>query len=174
MDSEMIKVRPVKAQDAEELFPLIYKSSITDTICWDGPSSLEDFRSGLKEREHLAQEGAVHQFTIIERKTSKTIGSIDIRPYEELFRGDIGLWIGVPFQGKGYGSEAVRQIVRYGFEELHMEKIEAKIFVGNLASKMVFEKVGFQLEGTLRRCEKKRGRFIDEWVLGILKEEFIY
>ncbi len=172
MNSEIIKIRPVEAEDADELFPLIYNSPITNTICWDGPSSLEDLRTGLKERELLTRNGSIHQFTIIESLTRKKIGSIDIRPYEELFSGDMGLWIGIPFQGKGYGVEAVRLIVQYGFQKLNMEKIEAKIFTGNLASKRVFEKVGFQLEGTIRKCEKKHGRFIDEWLLGILKEEF--
>lgn len=172
MNLEIIKIRPIEVQDADELFPLIYNSPITDTICWDGPSSLENLRAGYKERELLTRAGSIHQFTIIEMDTGKKIGSIDIRPYEELFRGDMGLWIGAAFQGKGYGTEAVRQIVRYGFEKLNMEKIEAKIFLGNLASRKLFEKAGFQHEGTLRKCERKRGRFIDEWIFGILKEEF--
>jgi RimJ/RimL family protein N-acetyltransferase len=83
----------------------------------------------------------------------------------------MGLWIGPPFQGKGYATSAVKRILKYGFETLGMQKIEAKIFVGNIASRRVFEKCGFQLEGTIRRAEIKRGKFVDEWLFGILKEE---
>jgi ribosomal-protein-alanine N-acetyltransferase len=83
----------------------------------------------------------------------------------------MGLWIGTPYQGKGYGTEAVQQILQYGFTKLEMQKVEAKIFVGNTASRKAFEKCGFQLEGTIRRCEMKRGEFIDEWLFGILREE---
>ena len=167
-----ISLKLVEAADADELFPLIYNSSITDTILWDGPTSLEELRAGLAEREQQVKAGKKHQFTIVESSTGKKIGSIDIRPYEEAYRGDMGLWIGQPFQGKGYGTEAVRKVVEFGFAKLRMEKIEAKIFVGNLGSRRAFEKNGFVLEGTIRKCEKKRGRFIDEWLLGLTREDF--
>jgi RimJ/RimL family protein N-acetyltransferase len=130
-------------------------------------------KQGLKAREELTRAGKCHQFTIVETSTGKKIGSIDIRPYDEgePFRGDMGLWIGPPFQGKGYGTLAVQQILKYGFEKLGMQKIEAKIFLGNIASRRIFEKCGFQLEGTIRRAEMKRGKLVDEWLFGILKEE---
>lgn len=167
----MIILKPVEELDAQELFPLVFKSPVLNTILWDGPASLEDLKKGLKEREEQFKKGVGHQFTIIEQKSEKKIGSIDIRPYEEPFRGDMGLWIGVPYHGKGYGPAAIQKILQYGFEKLQMQKVEAKIFVGNTASRKAFEKCGFQLEGTIRRCEMKRGEYIDEWLFGILREE---
>src|SRR4051812_14596915 len=131
MQGKLISLAPIQAADAEELFPLVYKSSVTDTICWNGPDSLEAFKAGMTERSQLVREGKCHQWTIVERASGKKIGSIDLRPYAgEEFRGDMGLYIGVPFHGKGYGAEAVALIVRHGFETLKMEKIEAKIFLG--------------------------------------------
>ncbi len=165
-------VRPVEGADADELFPLVYQSSVTATLIWDGPTSLEGLREGLREREIQVREGKRHQFTIIENSGGKKVGSIDIRPFEDGFRGDMGIWIGIPFHGKGYGTEAVRQIVQYGFDKLQLEKVEAKIFAGNQASRRLFEKVGFQLEGTIRAGAKKRGKLQDEWLFGILKNEF--
>ncbi|MFL5815477.1 MAG: GNAT family N-acetyltransferase [Bdellovibrionia bacterium] len=174
MESRMTTLKPVKEADAAELFELLHGSNVTDTILWDGPDSLDTLRRGLKEREELHQEGKCHQFTIVEVSSGKRIGSIDIRPYDDPFRGDMGLWIGLPYQGKGYATNAVKQILKYGFESLRMQKIEAKIFLGNVASRRVFEKCGFQLEGTIRRAEIKRGKFVDEWLFGILKEEARY
>lgn len=171
MESNLITLKPVEEADAMELFPLLQGSNVTDTILWDGPDSLDSLKSGLKEREEWVRGGKCHQFTIIESSSSKRIGSIDIRPYDDPFRGDMGLWIGLPFQGKGHATSAVKQVLKYGFEKLGMKKIEAKIFVGNIASRRVFEKCGFQLEGTIRRAEIKRGKFVDEWLFGILKEE---
>jgi [ribosomal protein S5]-alanine N-acetyltransferase len=167
----LVHLQPVAESDAEELFPLVKDSSVTDTLLWDGPESLADLKSGLKVRENLFAEGKCHQFTIVETSTGRRIGSIDVRPNEEPFRGDMGLWLGVPYQGKGYGTDAVKQILKYAFEDLMMEKVEAKIFVGNIGSRRIFEKCGFQLEGTIRCCAIKRGKFVDEWLFGILKEE---
>ncbi|MBS1963733.1 MAG: GNAT family N-acetyltransferase [Bdellovibrionales bacterium] len=162
---------PVEAEHAEALYPMVKDSPVTATILWDGPESLAAYRAGLAEREASVKAGTLHMFTIVDPETGKPAGSIDIRPEEGGFRADIGLWIGVPFHGRGLGTRAVRAIARYGFENLGLAKIEGKIFVGNEASRRAFEKAGFRCEGTLRRCAMKRGRLVDEWVMGILPEE---
>ena len=56
---------------------------------------------------------------------------------------ELGYWIGVPFWGKGYMSEAVREIVRHGFQDLGMNTIWCGYYDGNEKSKRVQEKCGF-------------------------------
>jgi RimJ/RimL family protein N-acetyltransferase len=168
-----ITLKPVEGRDANELFPLVYHTDVTDTLCWNGPDSLEDYQIGLKMREARVQQGILHHFTIIENRSGRLIGNIDIRPDENNFRGDIGIWIGKIYQGKGYGAQAVRQILEYGFKTLGMTKIEACIYVGNWTSRRIFEKNGFILEGTIRKAVIKRGQPVDEWILGITREEYL-
>ena len=62
--------------------------------------------------------------------------------------GEIGYWIGVPFWGQGLIPEAVRELMRYGFEQLNLEKIWCGYFEGNLKSKRVQEKCGFRYHHT--------------------------
>lgn len=173
MSQHLVKLKPVEASDADELFPMIYQTAVTETIQWDGPESLEKYREGLAEREQQTKAGKSHLFTIVEVQTGKKMGSIDMRPFEEGFRGDMGLWIGEKFQGKGYATQAIAQILEYGFEKLKMEKIEAQIFLGNASSRRVFEKNGFRLEGTTRKYSLKRGKYLDAWSMGITKEDFV-
>ena len=54
-----------------------------------------------------------------------------------------------------------------------MQKIEAFVFAGNQASRQIFEKNGFSLEGTLRKAQLKRGKLLDEWIFGITREEWL-
>ncbi len=169
----LVIIRPVQAEDADELFPLVFGSQVTDTLIWDGPSSFEEYHQGVAERAERVRRGESHLFTIVEAMTGAPVGSIDIRPGSQEGRADIGLWIGAEFHGKGYGTEAVRQIVAYGFEVLGMEKIEACAFVGNHASRRIFEKNGFSLEGTVRKAILKRGLWYDEWLVGITREEYL-
>ena len=56
---------------------------------------------------------------------------------------EIGYWIGVPYWGKGLIPEAVRELIRYGFEELNMEKLWCGYFDGNEQSRRVQGKCGF-------------------------------
>jgi uncharacterized protein (DUF952 family)/RimJ/RimL family protein N-acetyltransferase len=165
-------IRPVKGEDADILFPLIYQSPITDSILWDGPTSLEVFRQDLEEREARTTSGEGHLFTILEEGTGTPVGSASIHPDDTQLRGDIGLWVGEHQQGKGYGTQVVRELVAYGFDQLGLEKIEAYIFTGNWASHRIFEKNGFLLEGTIRSADRKRGQFVDEWLFGITRQDY--
>ena len=161
----MIALRPVRADDADALYPLVDGAHVTDTLLWDGPASLDELRASLAQ---LAAAADKNMFTILDGE--RPIGCCDVRP-ESDFRGDCGLWIGEPYHGRGYGTEAVRLLQRYAFDELGLAKLEATVFVGNVASRRIFEKNGFLLEGTIRRAARKRGRFVDEWLFGKLREE---
>ena len=165
----MLALRPITESDAEPLFPLIYRSSVTDTLVWDGPESLEEFKASLREREEKTLAGVLHSFAII--NDGVPIGAMRIAPNESGSTGDIGLWIGLPFQGRGLGTEAVRQVAAIGFGRLKLHRLEARIFVGNTASRRIFEKNGFSVEGTLRHATLKRGRYVDEWILGRIRQE---
>ena len=126
----------------------------------------------LAEREKRTRDGEISLYTICLADSSQPIGTADVRPDSEKFRGDVGLWIGEPYHGKGLGSLVVAELKRIAFEQLKMEKLEAGVFVGNIASRRIFEKNGFQLEGTIRKAILKRGRIIDEWIFGITREEY--
>jgi RimJ/RimL family protein N-acetyltransferase len=161
----VITLRPLGAGDADLLYPLVAGKDVTDTLLWDGPGSLDEYRESL---ERFAASADRHNFAIVEGE--RPIGCIDVRP-ENDFRGDLGLWIGHDFHGRGYGTEAVRLATRFAFERVGLAKLEATVFVGNVASRRVFEKNGFRLEGTIRRAVRKRGQLVDEWLFGILREE---
>ena len=67
-----------------------------------------------------------------------------LRPWDEAdTEAEIGYWIGVPYWGQGLIPEAVRELIRYGFEELNMEKLWCGYFDGNEQSCRVQEKCGF-------------------------------
>jgi RimJ/RimL family protein N-acetyltransferase/uncharacterized protein (DUF952 family) len=167
-----IELRRTSSEDALALFPLVYQSPVTDTLHWDGPISFDEYQKRLEDWRESIELGQRHTFTILELPVQRPIGACSIRPNEEYFRADIGLWIGLPYQGRGYGTQAVRLLVDFGFRYLGLERIEASIFVGNLASLRIFEKNGFQLEGTLRRAIRKRGVLVDDWVVGILRDDW--
>src|SRR5215469_17769591 len=137
----MLELRPISESDAAPLFPLIYHSGVTDTLVWDGPESLEEFRASLREREEQTRAGLLHSFAIV--NDGAPIGAMRIAPNESGSTGDIGLWIGLPFQGHGLGTEAIRQVSAIGFGELRLHRLEARVFVGNTASRRIFEKNGF-------------------------------
>ena len=77
------------------------------------------------------------------------------------------------YWGKGYAREALLQILKYGFEEHGLNRIEAHINADNLASLRMHTKCGYKKEGILRQALYKHGEFKDVVVMSILKEELL-
>jgi [ribosomal protein S5]-alanine N-acetyltransferase len=83
----------------------------------------------------------------------------------------LGFWVVEPYQGKGAATQAIAELIAFAFAR-GREKLEALVFVGNHASRRALEKNGFQLEGTLRCAVRKRGVYVDEWLLGITRADY--
>jgi RimJ/RimL family protein N-acetyltransferase len=86
--------------------------------------------------------------------------------------GELGYWVGVPFWGRGYASEAVAEVMRYGFEQCNLHRVFACHFTRNPASGRVLQKAGMRGEGTLRHHVRKWDEYIDLTFYGILREEW--
>jgi RimJ/RimL family protein N-acetyltransferase len=87
-------------------------------------------------------------------------------------RAELGYWIGVPFWGRGYATEAARAAVAFGFETLRLNRIYAHHFAGNTASQRVLEKIGMRHEGRSRQHIQKWDRFVDLENYALLAEDF--
>lgn len=167
-----IYLRPPLPTDADLLYPLLIEGHVTDTIAWDGPDSLDQLKQGMAMRALQVLSGEKHYFTIVEAESDGPIGTCDIRlETPDASRANVGLWIGEPFQGKGYGTQVIEALVRYGFGRLGLDRIEADVFVGNWASRRIFEKNGFALERTEAAALVKRGQPVDEWMFGLERGE---
>ena len=112
---------------------------------------------------------------LIWRKTNPAIvGSINL---SQIFRGGfqnayLGYYVGAPYAGRGYATEALQLILRYAFKELKLHRIEANIQPGNVASVALVRRAGFVQEGFSRRYLKIAGRWRDHERWAITAEEW--
>jgi RimJ/RimL family protein N-acetyltransferase len=75
-------------------------------------------------------------------------------------------------RGKGYSKEATLQTLRFAFNQLGLNRIYLFVQSNNIAAIKLYEKTGFQKEGELRNSVYKKGEFLNEIVMGIIKEDF--
>jgi len=87
-------------------------------------------------------------------------------------RAELGYWIGKPFWGKGYCTEAAAELLAYAFETVGLNRVSARHLARNPASGRVLEKIGMRHEGCLRQHNKKWEAFEDVVVHGILAAEW--
>ncbi|NNF57173.1 MAG: GNAT family N-acetyltransferase [Rhodothermaceae bacterium] len=86
--------------------------------------------------------GEAYSFAVL--AGDELIGSCGLKEVHD-GQADLGYWIGVPFWGRGYASEAARLIVAFGFDELGLDRVTAHALERNPGSWRVLEKVGFTL-----------------------------
>lgn len=111
-------------------------------------------------------------FAITEKESKLLIGLININLSAPYKRGELAYWVGKQYWGKGYGTEATKALLEYGFNQLNLNKIFAASFTSNPGSWRIMEKVGLKYEGTLKQHVARFGQFYDLAYYGLLKEEF--
>jgi Acetyltransferases, including N-acetylases of ribosomal proteins len=113
-----------------------------------------------------------HIFAITLRDDGEAMGAIGLHMEWKHERAEIGYWLGVPYWGNGYTTEAVRAIVGYALTEAGLNRVFAYHFTRNPASGRVLLKVGMKREGTLRQHVVKWGERVDVDYYGIVREEW--
>ncbi|HYK04222.1 MAG TPA: GNAT family protein [Thermoanaerobaculia bacterium] len=116
------------------------------------------------------ENGMLHNFAAAAGE--ELIGSIGLMMKGERI-AEIGYWIGVPYWGRGYASEAAAELIRHGFEDLGLERIYAGYYARNEASGRVLQKLGMVYEGTMRRHVCKWGEYLDVVCYGLLRDEWL-
>lgn len=111
---------------------------------------------------------------IVERTTGQIVGGSGIHRPDWTYRlFEIGYWLRADAEGHGYASETVQLLTRLAFDELDANRVELRIDTRNVRSLRVAERLGFVLEGTLRRkMPAPGGEPTDMHVLALLPEEY--
>ena len=112
-------------------------------------------------------------FAIREKENPKLIGAIGIHLDKVHLKAEIGYWIGKEFWNKGFVTEAVREIIRFGFQDLGLNKIYATHFPHNPASGKIMQNCGMKLEATLKQEYFKNGKPLDVLKYSVLKQDFV-
>jgi RimJ/RimL family protein N-acetyltransferase len=163
----MITLRPVESINPHDLALQANNPAVARNLrdIFPHPYTIENARHFLG----LARQKLVgHVFGIFENETFIGIGSIIPQTDIHRMNAEIGYWIGESYWGKGYGTEAVRQLVRYAFDELKLIRVYASVFESNKASMRVLEKSGFQLEVIIKSGIIKNDVVMDEYLYSIL------
>jgi RimJ/RimL family protein N-acetyltransferase len=168
-----LRLRPVTPADASDVQRYVGDRDVASTTL----TIPHPYPDGAAE-QWIATHGAAYadgvraSFAITERETGALVGAIGLHVESAHARGELGYWIGKPFWGRGYATEAARAVLRFGFETLGLNKIHAAVFIRNPASDRVIRKLGMQWEGRLREHDLKWGVYEDIDVYAMLAREW--
>jgi [ribosomal protein S5]-alanine N-acetyltransferase len=171
LQGENVYLRPLTLQDVNQT----YLSWLQDDEVMEGLAtrnySLEKLHEYVIMRinnKHVAF------YAICDATNNKHIGNVKIDFHDERSNvSELGLMIGDKnYWGRGIGYEACHLIMDYGFNKMELRKIYLAVYESNPAAKKLYKKLGFKLEGTLRKHIAVKGAYYDKYLMGIFREEF--
>jgi ribosomal-protein-alanine N-acetyltransferase len=174
LETERLILREMTPKDTEFYFHHFNIDKIIDGCCFPGPSNLEVAK---KELELYCinpfKENRGVRWGIIRKGDVKLIGTCGIYDWDKLsHRAEIGYDLNPAYWGQGIMTEALRAILRYGFEKMQLNRVQAIIDSKNAKSTRLVRRLEFKREGVLRQRSYFKGEFRDDVIFSLLRNEW--
>jgi RimJ/RimL family protein N-acetyltransferase len=172
MTTERLLLRSFTKADAEIVTRLcnnynIYKNTLTLLY----PYTLDCAMSWIEHHNENFNEDKLYEFAICDRGTGALYVAIALSNHQRYDNGELSYWVGQPFWGNGYATEAAKAILDFAFDVKEYHKVYARHFASNPASGQVIQKIGMKKEGVLMDHVKKEDRYEDLIYYGIVRNK---
>lgn len=172
LETERLILRTFEDGDAPYVFELRKDPEVTYNLLSDTQSE-DEAVSWVARCQGSVGEKQSYPMAIVSKEDGRLMGMCGLfRVSWEHMRAELIYWLGKAFWGKGYITEAAWGMIRFGFEELGLERISVGCFARNKASARVIEKLGFKYEGCARHKFKKNDEFLDELRFGMIRPDY--
>lgn len=174
LETERLILRKFKLSDVKDMFyNWANDDDVTRHITWPTHNSMEVTEKVVAGYVADSERDTYYHWCIELKDTKVAVGSIGaFRLYDDLKTAEVGYCIGKQYWNKGITTEALNEVIRFLFEEIGYNRIEARHDTKNPASGIVMKKSGMQLEGILRQAGKNNTGICDSAVYAILKEDY--
>jgi [ribosomal protein S5]-alanine N-acetyltransferase len=163
-----IQLRPLRVKDANDLAQHANNPSVANNLTDQFPHPYK-LDNAVHFINKMIQSAPPHVLCI--EVDGSLVGAIGIHAQDDVWRNnaELGYWLAEPFWGKGIMTEAIKNIVEYGFQNFEINRIFARPFGRNIASQRALEKAGFQHEVTLKGTIIKNDQVEDEVIYAVRK-----
>lgn len=173
IETKRFILRKFTKNDIDDLYEYASDNKVTRYLSWDTYKNRDMAVKYIEDILLKYSKNEIAPWGIEWKENSKLIGSIDFVKYEEKnFSAEIGYVLNRKYWNKGIMTEAVEAIIKFGFEEMNLNRIEMRHNVMNIGSERVMQKNALKYEGTLREKEFLKKEFVDINYYSILRDEY--
>ncbi len=173
LETERLLLRPFSVDDAEAVYNnWASDPEVTKYLSWPTHTSIEVTRNVRFLDAENYEKPDHYNWAIVLKELGEPIGALSGYVEEDVDAVHLGYCIGKPWWRQGITSEAVREILRFFFEEVEVQRVSAFHDPENAASGAVMRKCGMTYEGTLRRHDRSNRGIVDKASYSILREEY--
>jgi len=174
LTTERLQLNEITSADLELIHEL-HSIPETDEFNTLGiPEDLEDTQKVIQPAIEDQKNATRKQYCwkVREKGSEEFIGLAGLFLSNDRFRkGEIYYKLHPGYWGQGYATEVAAELIRFGFNQLKLHRIEAGVATGNHRSVRVLEKIGMTREGLCRKALPIRGKWMDQFIYGIVEDE---
>ncbi len=174
LETERLKFRAIKKSDFNDIYEYSSNPQTSQFLLWSPHESLEYTKKFIDIILAKYKFGEYHDWAIILKENKKMIGTCGFtRIDEQNGTAEIGYVINPQYWGAGIATEAAKKVLQFAFEEMNINRVEARFLFGNEASLKVMNKIGMKFEGYIRESLFVKGKYRTVGVSSILKREYL-
>ncbi|MEJ9218498.1 GNAT family protein [Paenibacillus glucanolyticus] len=173
LETERLRLRRVSMQDANEMYVYASDDEVTKHVTWETHRSVNDSKRFI---QFILAQYAKHDIApwgIELKESGRMVGTVDFvwwKPGHQ--SAEIGYVLARDCWGQGLMTEAATALLKLGFGQMELVRIQARCITENIGSQRVMEKIGMSYEGTLKKGIKIKGQHWDLKLFSILKEDY--
>ncbi len=173
LETNRLILRKMTLDDAQDMYEYASDPEVAKFVIWDFHKSIDDSISFLKSMIQKYENKEVSEWGIIYKESNKFIGTCGYLWWNPTHASaEVGYALSRKYWDIGIMTEAIREVIKFGFEKMGLNRIEARCKLLNIASQKVMEKVDMKFEGIMREGLFAKGFYHDLKVYSILKKEF--
>ncbi|WP_246364027.1 GNAT family N-acetyltransferase [Halobacillus locisalis] len=172
-ETERLKLRRLAMSDAEDVYSFCSNPNVSDPMTWETNNSIDMTNDFLRMVTEGYEKGESGERAIEWKETGQVIGVAAFIGWSNVHQSaELGYFLSEDYWGRGIVTEALQELIYYGFDELDLNRIDGRCDTDNFGSQKVMKKLGMTYEGTLRKNEWIKGEFRDTQVYSILGSEY--
>ncbi|MBQ4639806.1 MAG: GNAT family N-acetyltransferase [Clostridia bacterium] len=173
LETDRLILRPLQMDDAKDMYAYARDPEVSRHVLWDAHKSIWETRHFLRFARNQYRRGFPGSFAMELKESGRMIGTIGFMWVNPDYKSaEVGYSLSRDYWNRGLMTEALEATLRFGFEELKLNRIEAQHDTENPASGKVMAHCGMQFEGVMRSRVMNKGVFRDVAVYAVLKNDW--
>jgi [ribosomal protein S5]-alanine N-acetyltransferase len=174
LETERLRLRQIEIADALQVLELFSHPEVMQYKSMSVVPELEVAESWIRWIGKKYAEQSALRWGITFKQSDKVIGSVGLRDWDRRVNSaEVGYDLAYAYWNQGIMTEALKAALRFGFEQMQVNRAQAMVVLGNAASLRVLGKLGFQHEGICRDAWCENEQYQDLHLLSLLRREFM-
>ncbi len=173
LTTERLTMRKMMVTDTEDMYAYAGRTDVTKYLTWYPHANREYTKEYLQYLGNRYAAGMFYDWAVVYEPDCRMVGTCGFTSFDcAADSAEVGYVLNPEYWGKGIAAEALQRVLRFGFEELGLHRIEARFIEENERSRRVMEKVGMTFEGVHREAMLIKGSYVNIGVCAVLRSEW--